>query len=59
VFWLPPPLQATPFNVKDVGGLLVPLNVPLKATLNVVLVASVAFHGALLDTVTSGFPRAA
>ena len=56
VFCEPPLLQVVPFSVKDVGGLLVPLNVPLNATLNVALVASVAFHSALLETVTVALP---
>jgi hypothetical protein len=53
---LPPLLQTVPLSVNCVGGLLAPLNVPLKATLKVVSVASVAFHAALLETVTVGLP---
>jgi hypothetical protein len=30
-----PPLQVVPLSVNEVGELLVPLNVPLKPTLNV------------------------
>ena len=56
VFCVPPLLQVVPFRVKEVGGLLAPLNVPLNATLNVALVASVAFHAALLETVTVELP---
>jgi hypothetical protein len=56
VFCVPPLLQVVPFSVKEVGGLLAPLNVPLNPTLNVAFVASVAFHSALLETVTVELP---
>ena len=53
---LPPVLHATPFSVNAVGGLLVPVKVPLNPTWNVPFVLMVAFHGALLATVTVGLP---
>ena len=56
VFCVPPPLQVIPFSVKEVGGLLAPLKVPLNPTLKVALVASVAFHAASLETVTVELP---
>jgi hypothetical protein len=45
-------LQATPFNAKDVGEAFAPLNDPLKPAVKVPPLAMLAFHGALLATVT-------
>jgi hypothetical protein len=42
--------------LKDVGGELVVVNVPLKPAVNGWPVASVAFHAALLATVTCALP---
>ncbi len=44
--------QTVPFNVNDAGGLLAPLNVPLKPTVKLWLVPRLRFQSALLATVT-------
>ena len=49
---VPPPLQVVPLRVNEVGLPLVPLNVPLKPTVNVAPVAMLPFQSALLATVT-------
>ena len=46
-----PMVQAVPFSVKAVGGLLVPLNVPLKATLKTPFEGICRFQTALLAAV--------
>ena len=53
VLVLVPIEQAVPFSVKAVGGLLLPVNVPLKATLNVPFVGMALFQSALLAAVTA------
>ena len=42
--------------MKLLGGVFVPVCVPLKPTWNGAPVASVAFHGALLEMVTCELP---
>ena len=51
-----PPLQAVPFNVKAVGELLDPLNVPLNPAVKLPPLPMLLFQSALLATVICALP---
>ena len=51
-----PPLQAVPFSVNAVGGLLVPLNVPLNPAVKLPPLPMLLFQSALLATVICALP---
>src|SRR5688572_22634677 len=53
---VPPPVQAVPLSVKDVGGPLVVVKLALKPIVMLPPLGMLAFHGALLEAVTCALP---